>query len=111
MRWGGRALGVTVSLLAAASLVLDYVLTVEVSLAAGAAKPTWAFPAGPLPAGGKGARPDAADGGDLGSWSRRVWLFGRKAFRQDSCALRAALRVRETPCPPPRTSVVPDSHR
>jgi len=42
---GKKDLGVTVSLLAAASLVVDYVLTVAVSLAAGAASLASAFPA------------------------------------------------------------------
>ena len=41
---GKQELGVTVSLLAAASLVVDYVLTVAVSLAAGAASLASAFP-------------------------------------------------------------------
>jgi hypothetical protein len=41
---GKKDLGVTVSLLAAASLVVDYVLTVAVSLAAGAASLASAFP-------------------------------------------------------------------
>jgi amino acid transporter len=42
---GKKDLGATVSLLAAASLVVDYVLTVAVSLAAGAASLASAFPA------------------------------------------------------------------
>ena len=42
---GKKNLGATVSLLAAASLVVDYVLTVAVSLAAGAASLASAFPA------------------------------------------------------------------
>src|ERR1700689_3522195 len=42
---GKKYLGATVSLLAAASLVVDYVLTVAVSLAAGAASLASAFPA------------------------------------------------------------------
>jgi len=42
---GKQELGATVSLLAAASLVVDYVLTVAVSLAAGAASLASAFPA------------------------------------------------------------------
>ena len=42
---GKKNLGATVSLLAAASLVVDYVLTVAVSLAAGAASLVSAFPA------------------------------------------------------------------
>jgi len=41
---GKKELGATVSLLAAASLVVDYVLTVAVSLAAGAASLASAFP-------------------------------------------------------------------
>ncbi|HUD36286.1 MAG TPA: amino acid permease, partial [Streptosporangiaceae bacterium] len=41
---GKKDLGATVSLLAAASLVVDYVLTVAVSLAAGAASLASAFP-------------------------------------------------------------------
>lgn len=41
---GKKDLGATVSLLAAASLVVDYVLTVAVSLAAGAARLASAFP-------------------------------------------------------------------
>ena len=41
---GKKHLGATVSLLAAASLVVDYVLTVAVSLAAGAASLASAFP-------------------------------------------------------------------
>jgi amino acid transporter len=41
---GKKDLGATVSLLAAASLVVDYVLTVAVSLAAGAAGLASAFP-------------------------------------------------------------------
>jgi amino acid transporter len=42
---GKKDLGATVSLLAAASLVVDYILTVAVSLAAGAASLASAFPA------------------------------------------------------------------
>ena len=55
---GKKDLGATVSLLAAASLVVDYVLTVAVSLAAGAASLASVFPVlAPHPAGVSPARP------------------------------------------------------
>ena len=60
---GKQDLGATVSLLAGASLVVDYVLTVAVSLAAGAASLASAFPVPDLaPAGGVPRRAGPADG-------------------------------------------------